>query len=501
MKRWLLFVLAVVLAAGGSTVALAGVEGTHHDMGAYLGAASGDACYACHGYKETSAGNANLGVVGSMCYTRCHLGTGGVSGSIPLANSYPEIGSWDNVNNRLDIGTYTGSTLAKYTEGHKMSIAAMPLPDTAAMVQANTTWPYTQGTGLMECTSCHDVHSNANAPFLRAPLSDNTTPANAFCHRCHAAGNTATPARWTDMNALPNGAHPSETLNTIGGWGNAASRTGNNRLGRNITFKDQRTTSGGGPPAALNDNGVFRNWSYSGATLNSSANHYNPGGKLGDFQGSGPVGCYTCHATHLPAAAAMSQLIVANYRAAGTGYTNPMCVGCHGSGPGINPGVTAYYHPVDGETRPVNVSDLTQAVYQVTTGTFNITVNMSGAFDNGASARITCMSCHGGADGNVANAKRGIHAGTAGTSIISPLKPTCGSCHNVGTVNLGTTTNSHHVYGGGAARGANYATWGYGNPTAGSGTIAYNGTTTVSLSDGLSCEDCHVFNNTAHNWN
>jgi hypothetical protein len=141
------------------------------------------------------------------------------------------------------------------------------------------------------------------------------------------------------------------------------------------------------------------------------------------------------------------------------------------------------------------------AVYQATTGTFIITVNMSGVLDNGFSARISCMSCHGGGDGTAGTSHRGVHAGTASTSIINLAKPNCASCHNVAAADMGTSPNSHHVYGGGAARGANYATWGYGNPTAGSGTIAYNGTTTVSLSDGLSCEDCHVFNNTAHNWN
>jgi len=492
MKRWLLCVFAAAMAAGVSTTALA-VTGTHHDMGTYVGAGY-DACYACHGYKETRVAQPNLGNVGAMCYSRCHLGTGGVSGAIPLANSYPEIGTWDNVNNVMNIGTYPTppSTLTKYTGGHKMVISAMPSPDTAGMVNA-TAWPYT-GTGVtsMECTSCHDVHSNTYAPFLRAQLSDNVTPANAFCHRCHAAGNAANPARWTDMSVVPNGAHPSETLNTVGGWGNAATRTGNNRLGRNITFKDQRNA--GGAPAAIGDNGVFRNWSYTGTALNNPANHFNPGGKLGDFQGSGPVGCYTCHATHLPSEAALSQLIVARYRAAGTGYTNPMCVACHGAGNGINPGVSSYYHPVDVENRPVNVADLANAVYTVTTGTFNIIVNMSGAFDNGVSGRVTCMSCHGGADGVAGNALRGVHAGVAGTSILSPLKPNCASCHSTTAAQLGTTPNSHHVYGGGATRGSQYATWGY------PATVTYATGVTVNLADGVDCGDCHFFNGTAHNW-
>jgi hypothetical protein len=51
------------------------------------------------------------------------------------------------------------------------------------------------------------------------------------------------------------------------------------------------------------------------------------------------------------------------------------------------------------------------------------------------------------------------------------------------------------VYGGGNAEGTRFT--GYGYPA----TVQYNATFTATLSDGLQCNDCHVFNNTAHNWN
>jgi predicted CXXCH cytochrome family protein len=497
MKKWLFFVLAVVMATGGSTIALAGVEGTHHDMGTYMGAGK-DACYSCHGFKETSAANPNLGPVGSMCYNRCHLGGGGISGSIPLADLYPEIGTWDNTANLLRIaGPYGGSTLTKYTEGHKLVITSIPSPDTAAMVRANTTWPYTGAAFTsMECTSCHDVHSNTNAPFLRLPLSDNGTRANAFCHKCHGAVADGA-ARYVDeYNAAPNGSHPSEV-----GYGMAVTTlfsSGAGRLGRTIVFKDRNNL--GAVPAALGDNGVFRNWSPSGTALNSSSTHYNPGGKLGDFQGAGNVGCYTCHATHLPAASGMQQLTVANSRAAGAtmASTSAMCVGCHGAGSGINPGTTSYYHPVDMEVRPVNVTNLDNAVYQVTVGGFNIAVNMNGVFDNAVGVRLSCLSCHGGADAVVANAKRGVHASTvASRSIISPLRPTCASCHAPAGGDAGTSPNSHHVVGGGATAVARYATNGYPN------TVTFSAGVTADLTQALDCSSCHKFpnNGTAHNWN
>jgi len=478
MKKWLLFLVAAVAVAGFSTASFAAVEGTHHDMATYLG--SGDTCYPCHGYKETSAGNASLGTIGSMCYLRCHLGSGGVAGNIPLANYFPERGAFDNGTNTIVISAYTGATtLDKYVQGHRMNPALIPAPDTQTMV-TNTGWPYASAAS-MQCTTCHDVHSNANTPFLRSPLSDNTTRANAFCHKCHAAvANGA--ARWVDMANAPNGAHPSEA-----DWGNAATRTGNGRLGRTIAFKDPT-------PAAVGDNSVFRNWSPSGTALNSNANHYNPGGKLGDFATAGNVGCYTCHATHMPSASGLGQLTVVQYKAAGSRTQSDMCVGCHGSvaTQGRNPGVTNYFHPVDRETRVVSFTDPANAVYQVTTGSFNIVVDMSNVTDNGVGGQLSCMSCHG--DARAAN-QDGVHNGPAGTKVLSPTKPNCASCHNTATAQMGTAPNSHHVYGGGATRGANYTTWGY------PASVSFNATQSANLSDGLSCDDCHPFNTTAHNWN
>lgn len=506
MKRWLLCVIAAVMVASGAAVALAAVEGTHHDMGTYLGSGAGaDACYSCHGYKQGGAVVAGLGNIGNMCYLRCHVGAGGVSGTIPLANAYPEIGIWDNTNNRLTtiaMGTapYTGaSTPDKYTQGHKFATALIPAPDTQAMVAANTAWPYTAG-ATMECTSCHDVHSNTYAPFLRLPLSDNTTRANAFCHKCHGAV-TDGAARWVDeYSAGPNGAHPSEAGYGAANYA-AMNGSGTTRLGRTIEFKDYPA------PAAVNDNGVFRNFSHAGTALGSNANHYNPGGKLGNltptatsFGLSGNVGCYTCHATHLPAAAGMGQLTVARYLAAGTYTQSDLCVGCHGSSAtqGRNPGTTNFWHPVDRETRVVSFATPAAASYQVTTGSFNITVNMtqgSGAgtvFDNGVGGTLSCLSCHGG--GLTAGNHNGVHNALAGTSILSPTKPNCSSCHNVASAQMGTTPNSHHVYGGN--RGAVYATMGY--PT----TVTYSTGFVADLSNGLSCEDCHISaQTTAHNWN
>jgi len=502
MKKWLLFVFAAWMVTGFSAAALAAVEGTHHDLRTYNG--TGDTCYPCHGFKETAAGNVLLKNVGSMCYTRCHIGATGMATNFPLATSYAEIGYYDNVNNQIRIGVsspqptpgYTGNTITKYTTGHGMGTAP-PAPDTQAMVTA-TNWPYTAAAGDLQCTSCHDVHSNANTPFLRAPLSDNTTRANAFCHRCHGAVADGA-ARYVDeYTAAANGSHPSEV-----GYGMAVTTLfsgGLNRLGRTIEFKD--LTPAGANPAVVFDNAVFRNWSYNGAQLNSNANHYNPGGKLGDFAGTGNVGCYTCHAVHLSSSdSGQNYQLVVPYRAAGTRSQSDLCVGCHGSraSSARNPGVTAYWHPVDTETRSGNIATPSAATYQVTTGTFYITVNMSqgaglgNVYDNGINLSLTCLSCHGG--GLTAGNHQGVHNGPATTSVLSPTKPTCASCHNtVAVQGLGAGTNQHHVYGGGAAQGTIELGYGYTSP------VNYNATQSANLTDGLSCEDCHLFNGTAHNW-
>ncbi len=499
MKRLLIALIATAVVAGFSTVALAAVQGTHHDMATYVGAGR-DTCYPCHGYKETAAGDPLLKTVGSMCYTRCHIGgAGAAAGAIPLATAMPEIGVFNNTDNTLRAlapTAYPGGAAApldKYRDGHKMLITAIPMPDTAAMVNG-TGWPYASASTGMECTTCHDVHENANTPFLRAPLStpltDNSSATRqaVFCHRCHQPYADGA-ARWADLNVVtPNGSHPSEA-----DWQFAGTRSGA-RLPRSIDFRDRSTANT--VPAAIGDNAVFRNWSYRGAELNSNANHYNPGGKLGDFRGTGAVGCYTCHATHLPAQAQLPQLIVARYRAGLTPQLNQsdMCVGCHGrNGRTANPGLTDYYHPVDTETIVRDFSNPATAVYTMSTGTDNIVVDMSGVYDNSAGGRLSCMSCHAGrtAAGGTPGTAYGVHYGTAGVSILSPAKADCASCHNLAALQAGTTPNSHHVYGG----RVDYTTIGY--PTS----VTFSGSAVATLNNGLSCEDCHIGNGTAHNWN
>jgi hypothetical protein len=498
MKRWLVLAVAAIAIAGFSTVSFAAIQGSHHDMAAYTGLANKDACYACHGIKAETSTIASLGQVGNLCYLRCHVGSGSAGTTIQrLASAVPEYGFFDNGTRTVVPQTYTPAASDKYGAGHLFIAGAtnVPAPDTQAMVTA-TAWPYV-GDANLQCTSCHDVHSNEYTPFVRAPLSDNANQANAFCQKCHGASADGA-ARWVTITGNPNGSHPSEV-----DFAGAATRTVGGRAGRTILFKDVFT--------AADNNAVFRNVSAWGTALNPRGAMYNPGGKLGAPQGAvqtsstvGVVGCYTCHATHIPPTGLTpdrGQLLVAPYKGR---YQSDLCIGCHGgnaanSGVGLtvaNPGVTNYYHPVDADSRPIDNSIATQTVWQVSTGAFNITVNLDNAgvlAPLGLGNRLICASCHTGS--TAARPLAGVHYGPAGTMLLNPRKPTCESCHNTTVVNTGLTANSHHVYGGGTTAGSRFT--GYGYPTS----IQYNATFTANLADGLQCNDCHVFNNTAHNWN
>ena len=106
--------------------------------------------------------------------------------------------------------------------------------------------------------------------------------------------------------------------------------------------------------------------------------------------------------------------------------------------------------------------------------------------DPGAGAgqdAITCVTCHdvhGGIGGQMAVRDVG-----QGTSVI------CAGCH-AGGEGPGTARNSHHLTGAVDYTGAPYN---FTNPTWAAAAGAPG-----DLADGLACHDCHIFNDTAHNW-
>jgi len=505
MRRLLYFLPACVFLMIAAAPAFAVIDNTHHDMNQYLSGSF--SCYACHGFRLGSGltSDNNLGTVGSFCYNQCHRGSGGIAGAIPVASDFPNTG---NENGALWPGTrvargaiYNGgsaSVLNKYGMGHGRNWSNMPTIDNATKPAQTNNWPHV-GSGDMQCTGCHDVHSNTYAPFLRAHLSIGTGAGSAaatFCVQCHTGSATSTgDGRWVVVTANANGAHPIETDSAT-----AATRTGGTptRHGRLINIKGTR----GAARNDANDNSsIFKALSLFATGLGASglgnpANHYRPGGKLGAMNtpaDNGAVICITCHGIHLPSNVAGTNnltYVSIGDQSGDNEPGNPICIACHGPGPtptgtsNANPGVSSYYHPVNGEALSVSGSR-PEPNYTASTGSFTFAVNVgsgAGASDLGVNLRLVCTSCHTYG-----------HGGPTGTMLLTTRARTCGGCHNTTAVQTGSAANSHHRYGG-SADYTQAANGGYTAPS-------YAATNpTVNLTNGLGCEDCHVFNSTAHNW-
>jgi hypothetical protein len=496
MKKFLYFLSACVLFVFIAAPALAVIDNTHHDMAAYQGSFT---CYACHGFRQGLAPDNNLGTVGSFCYNQCHRGAGGIAGAIPIATDYPNTGNENGAlwpGGRVARGNIynggTASVLNKYASGHGRIWGSMPAFDNVATKPAQTAnWPHL-GSGDMQCTGCHDVHSNTYAPFLRAPLSIGTGAGSVgvtFCIQCHTGSATATgDGRWVVTTANANGGHPIETDSAT-----ANARTGGTpvRHARAIVIKGTR----GAARNDANDNSsVFKGLSLfatGAAGLGNPANHYRPGGKLGAMNtpaDNGAVICITCHGVHLPGNVAGTNnltLVSIGDKSADSELNNPICVACHGPGPtptgtsNANPGMTAYYHPVNGEAVAVS-GGRPEPTYTVSTGSFSFAVNVGTGgtgSDLGASQRLVCTSCHAYS-----------HGGPTGTMMLTSRTRTCNGCHATASVQTGGAVNSHHRYGGNLDY-TQAANGGYSNPSWG-----------ANLANGLACEDCHTFNGTAHNW-
>jgi len=481
---WLKGLLGLLLVCFAVPAFAAGIDNTHHSMKDYLASGSQFTCYACHGYPNVNAPVAGLGTVGSFCYNQCHVGTGGLAGAGAAVNP-GVVGTFNYATGVVTTAAAATAGSQGLASGHGMVWASLPATDSYTALRTGVNWPY-MTTGSMQCTTCHDVHNNAFAPFLRAPLSmavnSAETPGalitDTFCVKCHSGTAAAGTGRYNLIASAPNGAHVIET-----GVDNLMTARALPRHARQIAFK-------GGA--------VFMMATSWGTQLNGLAGPtWNTGGKLGGTNATGKlVGCYTCHQVHMNSALAaptgqkFSNLTSMAYTDNNL-HTNAggddLCVGCHGLAAAApaneNPGTTAYYHPVNASAVSTSITDLANALYTVTTpAAFSIAVNISNKV-YGATGRLVCTSCHAPAHAQVP---------VANSMVLQPSAPNCSSCHASASLWAGGTPNSHHVYGG----STNYITAGYVNPT-----YKPANDNLVDLANGLQCNDCHVFNNTAHNWN
>ena len=202
LTKHLLFKAALVLTALVPLASYGGITGTAHDLSTQLWNTSGQICIVCHTPHNAQAtqliplwnhaatatsftlytSNTLLAVPGqpagiSKACLSCHDGTialdsfGNVTGTNFMTPGTHVIGAGAKLNDDHPVSFTYDAALATADGG-------LVSPPNANFVDATLKVPLFAG--KMECASCHDVHSNANAPFLRK-----SNAASALCLTCH----------------------------------------------------------------------------------------------------------------------------------------------------------------------------------------------------------------------------------------------------------------------------------------------------------------------------
>ncbi len=525
--KWLLVLCAMVLLPVG--VSHAAFDNSHHDMRSYVPAgAVVSGCAPCHGYVTTSSSAAidnAVGTTGGLCLARCHIG-GAVAGaanpqltpttgpgvSAALADYSVSVVA-DIATTYFNGGAHGRNPLTLVNPAFTGAAGAIVWPPAAA-----STWPYVTNTATtMQCTSCHAVHDNKNAPFLWSPLAP--TAANGldgFCDKCHQES-----GRRGDITAVPSGNHP---VNVVVDNTAAAGRVTNGRRGRRIVIQDY---------AVAGTTSVFDVATAAPNTLiglTAAATAWNSGGHVISFgtqaaQSAAAItawvpatatqvmGCYTCHAAHRTNLAGENNLVVVPTMNS-TSTWNPLCVGCHGPTTAIAGdrtewivgSLTNYGHPAGDNTLSPYVTTVGTMSFAVATPTWANPENGNGF---GTGGRVLCTSCHKVHGGTgMALANLGQTAGT-GTGAI------CKRCHNgIGIPNLNDASKTNAVITGHNAPNSHHVTRalamtlpGSITPTAETNNLyikqpswAGGAGSLGDISGSMDCADCHVFNKTAHNW-
>lgn len=451
MKKFAICVVIGAALAVAPSVALSGVEGTHHDMRHMTGDQEKSVCAFCHlphnaksdkglFARESSAG-AELGRVGAFCYS-CHDGTVTPYALIEAPNG--------------DVG------LKVLTESHgyitsEIGVKSAHL-ESVANVAASGLIQNDPTTGLppssFDCLACHDIHNAGYPPFLRAPMKD-------LCRKCHSGTDLNGKGRWSkveDAGSL-NGPHPI-------GMPVAASGFDNKR--------DMPAETSFHKPLE-----VFRKPLLSRDEVLSPSNHWTLGGHL--FEKEEAVDCSTCHSAHMP----VKSLLVA---AGEHEKEKALCAGCHGDGKNpANPGTTVGYHPVFEESAPPYIHEHASHPHLPdlpTSGFMELFVDLPKQYPIETDGTLTCRSCHlahGGQPGT-----KGLRVGR-GNWLANVI---CNDCHQMGSEV--DREDMHHPIG---AR--DYTEFGFEKLTS----WAWGPDQPGDLSDGLQCVDCHTdWAISAHNW-
>jgi predicted CXXCH cytochrome family protein len=351
----LLFALALLPARS-----LAGVAGSPHDMTLIVQDPFHSACSYCHvahgargdrlWAQSTSSFASGWGTrpIAILCYTCHQSGGAGFNASNMSAVAFNDL-------------------------SHGYDVAKMPLaPDGTAGTPADL--PYV-GTGLLDCTSCHDPHSSI-PPFLRSAGIDQ------LCKQCHGRENVGL-ARGVNSFTLPGGGGAAFSLHPT-----------------DVPYQD----------AASNGVTNLREFPPELQVPTASWKWTLGGHRIGWQTGSGDIGCQTCHAVHgwgyYPEGRATGFASGLTAVENSGGASAALCESCHAGG---TPGTTVGA----GDDHPLDRNDGTPP-----------TVFPAG-WPAGAAGEVTCSSCHD------------AHGGTAGTSLLrqgGSAGGWCWSCHDRASV-------------------------------------------------------------------
>lgn len=437
MRKWsLLIALAIVTSL--PVLALAAVNNTAHDIDAYTGtggysgvppATTGGTCSYCHLPHKA---------VGARLWPTA--GTSGTGNWLSSANKVtPKLcNSCHNTSSTYALA----QTVRPFEDtSHQSTVSNM----TAWSDPALTADVRVDNTANLECTSCHDVHSNTYRPFLAWTTS---TDIYENCAKCHSGRPNNTPNLGT---ANAGGQHPTNST--------ATDVTTMNFL---ATIDPAFTVAMGTSPGT------------------ASSTSWNLGGHYG---AASTVRCQTCHNVHgTETVVAPNNLLAIN----NDNVASNLCQGCHEA----NPGATGT------ATHPINILP----------AAWTVTISPPAQWPFGTTGALVCSSCHDMhyASPNSSLFRRNGATTDAGAAALSTYGAFCAACHTtssptnwvhhpVGTVTGGTNLRAQPIASSATIAQVNWntRTWSAAGPN-----YDFTGTSGTQMT----CATCHSGGNAkAHN--
>jgi mono/diheme cytochrome c family protein len=397
MKKILLVLILVAVMAFWAMPAAATISATSHSLGSSSAGGDCAVCHVAHGSDAsgsrlwagtiTPPGSVlNVGEVSQLC-GYCHWGTAGG-------------GSWENAN---------VTTLVWDAASHGVQMDGVNPPRQMIDPPVSGTFPYYAAATdtAIECTSCHDVHSdpaggvgNGFRPFLRAPIE-------VICSQCHGTRRYA-------QGVL-------DSADALGLWGTNGYQGINNRGSHPVGTDVTGDNFGVGTSPITFPDEVTVLW-------DNTADSWAMGGHLHNGTDTGGVTCVTCHAVHgiqndsaeptaIANAIPNAQFLVfgqglgapdnGRQMANGNGDYNALCEACHWSAavvidtdynadaPHPNPGGTAFGHPVD-DMEVISAVNWLDAFGDADWPVGNMGIPGFDVTDNNniTTPQVICESCH-----------------------------------------------------------------------------------------------------------